>query len=143
MAVNVPIHSFINVKIGPLREPNQLIAVSGLPFRKPTRFPRLQLPARFAAFGLSDIFVAIALGWPNVSTRSREPMPHYYFHFRTGSSIFEDEIGEVFAHDASALQQARRIALELARSGEPMNSAIIVTADDRQLFEVPLSENGS
>jgi hypothetical protein len=70
-------------------------------------------------------------------------MPHYYFHFRTGSSIFEDEIGEVFAHDASALQQARRIALELARGGEPMNSAIIVTADDRQLFEVPLSENGS
>jgi hypothetical protein len=70
-------------------------------------------------------------------------MPHYYFHFRTGSSIFEDEIGEVFAHDAPPLQQAKRIALQLARGGESMNSAIIVTADDRQLFEVPLSENDS
>ena len=70
-------------------------------------------------------------------------MPRYYFHFRSGSSIFEDELGEEFADAASALQQAKRIALQLARGGESMNSAIIVTADDRQLFEVPLSENDS
>jgi hypothetical protein len=141
MAVNVPIHSFINVKIGPLREPNQLIAVSGLPFRKPTRFPRLQLPARFAAFGLSDI-------------SSRSPLVGRMFRLGPGSPcriiIFTSGPDHRYSRTKSArylrmtaLQQARRIALELARGGEPMNSAIIVTADDRQLFEVPLSENGS
>ena len=68
-------------------------------------------------------------------------MPRYYFHFHDGSSSFEDEIGEVFANAGAALRQARRIALELARGGEPPNAAIIVTDGDLQLFEVRLPEH--
>ena len=68
-------------------------------------------------------------------------MPRYYFHFHDGSSSFEDEIGEVFANAGAALRQARRIALELARGGEPANAAIIVTDGDLQLFEVRLPEH--
>jgi hypothetical protein len=69
-------------------------------------------------------------------------MPRYYFHFQDGSSRFEDGIGEVFPDASSALHHARRIALELARGGEPTNTAIIVTNGDRQLFEVQLPEHG-
>jgi hypothetical protein len=65
------------------------------------------------------------------------------FHFRSGSSIFEDDLGEEFVDAAAALQQAKRIALELARAGEPMNSVIVVAEGDRELFEVPLSEHGN
>jgi hypothetical protein len=67
-------------------------------------------------------------------------MPRYYFHFRDGSSSFEDGTGEVFADAAAALQQARRIALELARGGEPATAAIIVTDGNLPLFEVRQSE---
>jgi hypothetical protein len=65
-------------------------------------------------------------------------MPRYYFHFQDGSSRFEDGNGEVFPDASLALRQARQIALELARGGEPTNTAIIVTDGDRQLFEVQL-----
>jgi hypothetical protein len=68
-------------------------------------------------------------------------MPRYHFHFQAGTSTFRDEVGDVFADESLALQHARRIALELARGGEPANAAIIVTeGGDRQLFEVPLSD---
>jgi hypothetical protein len=70
-------------------------------------------------------------------------MPRYYFHFQDGSSRFEDGIGEVFPDASSALRQARRIAVELARGGEPMHTTVIVTDGDRQLFEVRLPEHGS
>jgi hypothetical protein len=70
-------------------------------------------------------------------------MPRYYFHFRTGSSTFRDEVGEVLADASTALQHARRIALELARGGESANASIIVAEGDRQVFEVPLSEQGN
>jgi hypothetical protein len=46
-------------------------------------------------------------------------MPRCYFHFRSGSSIFEDDLGEEFSDAAAALQQAKRIALELARAVNP------------------------
>ena len=72
-----------------------------------TSFSPVGVASRDPWFFVLLYFVAIALGSSNVWTRSREPMPRYYFHFRSGSSIFEDEIGEVFAHDASALQQAK------------------------------------
>jgi len=42
-------------------------------------------------------------------------MPRYYFHFRAGSSTLKDEVGEVLADASSALQHAKRIALELVR----------------------------
>jgi hypothetical protein len=67
-------------------------------------------------------------------------MPRYHFHFRAGSSIFRDEVGDVFADASLALQHAKRIALELARGGEPANAATIVSEDDRQLYIVPLTE---
>ena len=86
------------------------------------------LPARFVALQCCLDFVAIGT------------MPRYHFHFRAGSSTFRDEVGDVFADESLALQHARRIALELARGGEPANAAIIVTEGDRQLFEVPLSD---
>ena len=73
----------------------------------------------------------------------QKPMPRYYFHFRTGSSTFRDEVGEVLVDASTALQHARRIALELARGGESANALIIVAEGDRQLFEVPLSEQGN
>jgi hypothetical protein len=40
------------------------------------------------------------------------------------------------------LAACQAIALELVRGGEPTHAAIIVAEDDRQLFEVPLSEHG-
>lgn len=61
------------------------------------------------------------------------------FSFRAGPSLFKDEVGEVFAEASLALQHVKRIALELARGGEPANAAIVVVEGDRQLFEVPLS----
>jgi len=70
-------------------------------------------------------------------------MPRYYFHYRDGSSIFEDGVGETFADASLALQHARKIALELARGGEPTNATIQVTEGGQQLFEVPLSERGN
>jgi hypothetical protein len=80
-----------------------------------------------------------ALDLLDISIRSREPMPRYYFHYRDGSSLFEDEIGEMFADAAQALQHAKRIALELTRGGEPINAAITVAQGDQQLSTVPLS----
>ena len=70
-------------------------------------------------------------------------MPRYYFHYRDGSSILEDDVGEVFADASLALQHARKIALELARGGEPTNAAIIVAEGDQHLFEVLLSQAGN
>ena len=70
-------------------------------------------------------------------------MPRYYFHYRDGSSILEDDVGEVFADVCLALQHARKIALELARGGEPANAAIIVAEGDQHLFEVLLSQAGN
>ena len=67
-------------------------------------------------------------------------MPHYYFHYRDGSSLFEDEAGEVFADASLAMQHATKIARELARGGEPTNAAIVVVEGDQHLFEVPLGE---
>jgi hypothetical protein len=69
-------------------------------------------------------------------------MPRYYFHFRDGPSIFKDEVGEMFADASLALQHAKKIALELARGGEPADAVIIVAEGDQHLFEVPLSEHG-
>ena len=73
----------------------------------------------------------------------QKPMPRYYFHFRAGSSTLKDEVGEVLADASSALQHAKRIALELVRGGESTNASIIVAEGDRPLFEVPLSELGN
>ena len=70
-------------------------------------------------------------------------MPRYYFHFRAGSSTLKDDVGEVLADASSALQHAKRIALELVRGGESTNASIIVAEGDRPLFEVPLSELGN
>jgi hypothetical protein len=70
-------------------------------------------------------------------------MPRYYFHFRAGSSTLKDEVGEVLADASSALQHAKRIALELVRGDESTNASIIVAEGDRPLFEVPLSELGN
>jgi hypothetical protein len=70
-------------------------------------------------------------------------MPRYYFHYRDGSSIWEDDVGEVFADVSLALQHARKVALELVRGGEPTNAAIIVAEGDQHLFEVPLSQAGN
>jgi hypothetical protein len=67
-------------------------------------------------------------------------MPRYYFHFRAGSSTLKDEVGEVLADACSALQHAKRIALELVRGGESTNASIIVIG---RFFEVPLSELGN
>jgi hypothetical protein len=70
-------------------------------------------------------------------------MPRYYFHYRDGSSIFEDDVGETFADASLALQHARKIARELVRGGEPTNAAILVTEGGQHLFEVPLSDRGN
>jgi hypothetical protein len=70
-------------------------------------------------------------------------MPRHYFHFRAGSSLFKDEVGEVFAEASLALQHGKRIALEPVRGGEPANAAIVVVEGDQQLFEIPLSEHGN
>ena len=69
-------------------------------------------------------------------------MPRYYFHSRDVSSIFEDDVGEVFADASSAMQHATKIACELARGGEPTNAAIVVVEGGQHLFEVPLAEQG-
>jgi hypothetical protein len=69
-------------------------------------------------------------------------MPRYYFHYRDGSSIFEDSLGEVFADASLAMQHARKIARELARGGEPTNAAIVVVEGGQQLFEVALGAQG-
>lgn len=79
----------------------------------------------------------------DISIRSRKPMPRYYFHFRAGSYTLKDEVGELLADASSALQHAKRIALELVRGGESTNASIIVAEGDRPLFEVPLSELGN
>jgi hypothetical protein len=69
-------------------------------------------------------------------------MPRYYFHYRDGSSIFEDVVGEVFADSSLARQHATKIARELVRGGEPTNAAIVVVEGGQSLFEVPLGEQG-
>ena len=69
-------------------------------------------------------------------------MPRYYFLYRDGSSIFEDDVGEVFADASSAMQHATKIARELVRGGEPTNAAIVVVEGGQHLFEVPLAEQG-
>jgi hypothetical protein len=69
-------------------------------------------------------------------------MPRYYFHYRDGSSLFEDEVGEVFADASLAVQHAKKIARELARGGESINAAIVVVESGQHLFEVPLGEQG-
>ena len=69
-------------------------------------------------------------------------MPRYYFHYQDGSSIFEDDVGEVFADASLAMQHATKIACELARGGEPTNAAIVVVEGGQHLFEVPLAEPG-
>jgi hypothetical protein len=148
MAVNVTCHSFINVNTHPLThlsgtKPAHCSFLSTVPEAYTLPFLRSVLPCAIRGLLCCLYFVAIAVGSSNVSTRSRWPMPRYYFHFRCGSSIFEDDLGEEFADAAAALQQAKRIALELARAGESTNSVVIVVEGDRQLFEVPLSENGS
>lgn len=68
-------------------------------------------------------------------------MPRYYFHYRDGSSVFEDEVGEVFADASLAMQHATKIARELARGGESTNAAIVVEGG-KHLFEVLLAEQG-
>src|SRR3984957_19166760 len=75
---------------------------------------------------------------PDIRFGSREPMPRYYFHYRDGSSIFEDDVGEVFADASLAMQHATKIARELARGGEPTNAAIVVVEGGQHLFDVPL-----
>ena len=70
-------------------------------------------------------------------------MPRYYFHYRDGSSIFEDDVGEVFTDASLAMQHATKIARELVRGGEPTNAAILVTEGSQHLFEIPLSERGN
>jgi hypothetical protein len=57
--------------------------------------------------------------------------------------IFKDEVGEVFSDAALALQHAKKIALELARRGKPARASITVAEGDRQLFEVPLSDQSN
>ena len=74
--------------------------------------------------------------------RSWEPMPRYYFHYRDGSSIFEDDVGEVFADASLAMQHAKKIARELARGGEATNAVMVVVAGGQHLFEVSLAEQG-
>jgi hypothetical protein len=69
-------------------------------------------------------------------------MPRYYFHYRDGSSLFEDDVGEVFADASLARQHATKIARELARGGEPPNAAIVVVEGGQSLFEVPLGKQG-
>ena len=69
-------------------------------------------------------------------------MPRYYFHYRDGSSIFDDDVGEVFADASLALQHATEITRELARGGEPANAAIVVVEGGQHLFEVPLAKQG-
>jgi hypothetical protein len=69
-------------------------------------------------------------------------MPRYYFHYRDGSSIFEDDVGEVFADASFARQHATKIARELALGGEPTNAAIVVDEGGQHLFDVPLAEQG-
>jgi hypothetical protein len=69
-------------------------------------------------------------------------MPRYYFHFRDGSSIFEDDVGEVFADASLAMQHATKIARELARGGEPTGTTIVVVEGGQHLFEVPLGKRG-
>jgi hypothetical protein len=76
------------------------------------------------------------------SIRFWEPMPRYYFHYRDGSSIFDDDVGEVFADASLARQHAKKIARELARGGEPTSAAIVVVESGQPLFEVPLAERG-
>jgi hypothetical protein len=69
-------------------------------------------------------------------------MPRYYFHYRVGSSIFEDDVGELLADASLAIQHATKIARELARGGEPTNAAIVVVESGQHFFEVPLGEPG-
>lgn len=67
-------------------------------------------------------------------------MPRYYFHYRDGSSIVADGVGEVFAEISLARQHARKIARELAQGGEPPDAAIVVVEGGQPLFEVTLGE---
>ncbi|SDS79080.1 DUF6894 family protein [Bradyrhizobium canariense] len=69
-------------------------------------------------------------------------MPCHYFHYRDGSSIFEDDVGEVFADASLAMQHATKIARELARNGEPTNAAIVVVEGSQHLSEVQPGEQG-
>jgi hypothetical protein len=70
-------------------------------------------------------------------------MPLYHFHFRAGSFLSRDEIGEVFADASQALRHAKKIALELVRGGEETTNAFITVVEgDQQLFDIPLSEQG-
>ena len=95
------------------------------------------------AYALPHVGSCLLDPWRNILIRPRKPMPRYYFHFRDGSSIFKDEVGEVFANATLALQHAKRIAHELARGGEPASASIIVVEGGRQLFAIPLSEHGN
>ena len=67
-------------------------------------------------------------------------MPRYYFRFKDGSSIFKDDVGEVFADASLALQYAKWIALELPQGGEPTNASIIAAEGESPGASSPLPE---
>ena len=69
-------------------------------------------------------------------------MPRYHFHYRVGSSVVADDVGEVFADISLAKRHATTIARELACGGEPAGAVIVVTEAGHCLFEVSLTDHG-
>jgi hypothetical protein len=130
------VHALLRNKIGP---PGFIT----VPFRKRTCFPFPPSPRARSTRGICVDRISSRPCFAGYFNSIQKPMPRYYFHFRAGSSTLKDEVGEVLADASSALQHAKRIALELVRGGESTNASIIVAEGDRPLFEVPLSELGN
>jgi hypothetical protein len=95
-------------------KPNRAAMVIAAPLRVymlrfPTRSYQQSNPWHFACSICNILcylyFLRSCPWFADISIRSKEHMPRYYFDFQDDSSLFKDEFGEVFADASSALQR--------------------------------------
>ena len=61
----------------------------------------------------------------------------YFFHICDGPNVFPDEVGEQLSSPEQAIDQARRLAAELSKTGEFCRSSLIFVMDEtgQRIFE--------
>ena len=71
------------------------------------------------------------------------PMPHFYFHFRQGEKIIDDEgldLPDLAAAQAEALKSIREIVAERVLTGDDFPDSIVITdADGKEITSVTVA----
>ena len=73
-------------------------------------------------------------------------MPRYFFYLREGTAEIRDDEGQEFASLADAEAHAGRVAAEvinITQGQYPSASLVVVDAQGKEVFEIPLSEGPS